>query len=516
MQEDQGGAGSPGSLYDRIEAVLCARHATVTCDTVGPRSGSSRVAGLVELKEGLFLDTGARVYYDTGHMEWACPESDSAVDATIWDLAADRELEEAARQISESAPSADQAGRVMVIKNNVDYTTHTTYGCHENYSVDRRLPQEALVAFLVTRTILCGAGRWGAQAERIDDPVAFQISQRADFIEQVVSRDTRDGRAILNTRDEPLADARIYRRLHLILGDSNLSSWSNLMKLGTTGLVLDALERGYVHNPPVLRMPVKALRELSRDLECKRSYQLEDGTLATAVEIQRRYWQASSDALADNSDDARLKILQLWDQALEDFAVEPARLEDRADWRVKHAFFEREILPRLNTSWDEIGVWSPIVTRTASTVAPPPAEDAGQWLESRIPGAEFAAIRDAMRENHLDWCDYARQRKNYYVLRALDVRFHDIDRRHGLFYRQPTEDSLPGITADAIEKARGEPPRRTRAWLRGRILRSDHRRSLASLDWDRINLIDGRTISLPDPFATREPEVERLFKLSPR
>lgn len=288
------------------------------------------------------------------------------------------------------------------------------------------------------------------------------------------------------------------------------------MKLGTTGLVLDALEQGCLRNPPVLHMPVQALREVSRDLECKRRYLLQDGTRATAAQIQRWYWQACAEALDDlPANDDRQHILRLWAEALEDFEIDPARLNDRIDWCVKRQFFEQEIFPLLNTSWDEICAWSWIIASTSHVDSPPPTVDAREWLEFRISRFEFSAIRDAMNQSRLNWSDYPRQRKNYYALRALDVRFHDLDRHHGLFYRRPTRDSLQGITAQAIEVARREPPRRTRAWLRGRILRSSGRRSVASLDWDRIYLTNGRTISLPDPFASRTAEVDELFHLSP-
>jgi len=122
------------------------------------------------------------------------------------------------------------------------------------------------------------------------------------------------------------------------------------------------------------------------------------------------------------------------------------------------------------------------------------------------------AIQDAVEQRSLDWRDYARQRRNYFALRALDVRFHDISRGQGLFHRQPMRNSLPGITAEAVQTARCEPPRHTRAWLRGRMIRSS-RVPLAALDWDQVYLRDGRTIPLPDPFAAGESAVERLLHL---
>lgn len=507
MREDQNGE-STGEIYEEMEAVLRSRHATAVCDTVGPRSTSSRFSGLIELKEGMFLDTGARVYYDTGHVEWACPESDNAMDATVWDSAADRELEAAAEL-------AATRGRILVVKNNVDYTTQATYGCHENYSIPRRLSglSGQLAAFLVTRTVLCGAGRWGAAAEGIHDSTAFQISQRADFIGEVASKDTRDNRAILNERDEALADSRLYRRLHLILGDSNLSHWTNLMKLGTTGLALDAAEQGFLAVAPTFLDPVEVLREVSRDLDCRKSYPLKNGSRATALEIQRWYCDAAARTAASYpAGDGRLTILRLWCEALDDLAADPARLNDRADWRIKHKFFDREVLPALKTSWDELGAWNGIIARTSSVNAPPSGSEPQPWFEARLDPLEFLEIQEAVEARRLRWHDYLRQRKNYFAVRALDVHFHDISQRHGLFHRQSTRNSLPGITAQAIETARREPPRQTRAWLRGRIIKSCGQ-SLAALDWDQIYLANGRAIPLPDPFAARESAVEKHFRL---
>ena len=179
MQESPGGPVSTVQLYDQIETAVMARHRTIVCDPVGPCQSTPRAVGLVKLKEGFFIDTGARIYYDTGHVEWACPECDCASDATVWDLAAGRELEEAARTAGISVVGSVPEGRVLIIKNNLDYTTQATYGCHENYSILRHLPNgremvdlllEVLPAFLVTRTILCGAGRLGALTEDPHDP----------------------------------------------------------------------------------------------------------------------------------------------------------------------------------------------------------------------------------------------------------------------------------------------------------------------------------------------------------
>ena len=205
----------------------------------------ARETALAELREGYFLANGARVYCDSGHLEWAAPEAADPRTAVVYDKAGERELGAAAHAAWQGQT---QGPRVMVVKNNLDYLTNVTYGCHENYSVNRvsrrgndvfRGVAERLVAFLVTRQVLCGAGRLGSSCE---PDAVFQLSQRADFMTTVSSVDTRENRPIVNLRDEPLAGRAEQTRLHLILGDSNLAEYPNFLKLGMTGLLLEMLE----------------------------------------------------------------------------------------------------------------------------------------------------------------------------------------------------------------------------------------------------------------------------------
>ena len=331
----------------------------------------------------------------------------------------------------------------------------------------------------------------------------------------LASRETRDNRAILNHRDEPLADVQKYRRLHLILGDSNLSPWSTLLKLGTTGLVLDALENGLVKQPPVLQSPVQALHEISRDLGCKRRYAMRNGPALTAVEIQKWYWQAAAKALHTlPPDNEKQQNLELWRQALDDIDADPERLGDRADWRAKYRFFEKEVLPKLGSSWEEAKSWSWIMAKTTAVPVPPPSEDWQHWLKSKCSRSEFAALMQAMGDLRLNWRDYPRQRRNYFLLRAMDVRFHDLGCQDGSFGGRRAGQSVPGITAEVIDAARREPPRRTRAWLRGRILCSPGHKNLESMDWDRIHLKDGSSIPMTNPFNAHDPALEHTFRLS--
>jgi hypothetical protein len=504
---------SASVLYDPLEAVLRARHTTIPCSTVNHHRGERRTSGLVELKEGFFLQTGARIYYDSGHLEWACPECGSAWDAVVWDQAADRELEAA-------ASGARSPARIMVLKNNVTYLTGVSYGCHENYSIPRHLSRvgdffafltDALPAFLVTRGIFCGAGRLGTAIETPDAPQAYQITQRADFMQEVVSHSAREDRGILNDRDEPLAN-QTYRRLHLIVGDSNLSPWSTLLKLGSTGLVLDALEAGLLPNPPLLLSPLDTLHAVSRDLGCTMRYPLRSGEQLTAVEIQKRYWQAAKQFTASlPTDDKRWQILALWNQALDDLEVNPARLADRADWCIKQRFYETQILPRLHTYWEELAAWAWIIEQTLIVPEPPLGFDPALWLGHHLTGPAWRQLQIALVERNLRWNDYARQRRNFLALRQMDVRLHDLDRRHGLFYRFHPEDGGVNILPHEIERARSQAPSNTRAWLRGQVIDSPGRNQVAAMDWNRVTLRSGQTFALDDPFASEDAQLAHLF-----
>jgi proteasome accessory factor A len=205
------------NLADLIEETILSNHLWVRCNSFERRSSGRAGGGLVEIREGQFIENGSRVYYDAGHFEWANPETLDPHSAVLYEKAAECNLNEAVSQVNARLQGTHPGGWVMLAKNNVDYCSDASYGCHENYSLRRydnrrkdifaRLADD-LVPFLVTRQIFCGAGRIGARAAQPDDPIAFQLSQRADFIELLKSPNPREERGILNLRDEPLAEAQ--------------------------------------------------------------------------------------------------------------------------------------------------------------------------------------------------------------------------------------------------------------------------------------------------------------------
>jgi proteasome accessory factor A len=261
---------------------------------------------------GGFLFNGGRVYLDMGHLEYATPECQGLFDLVAADRAGEVMVQRALEQVEVARDAA-------FFKNNVDHYTGATFGCHENYLVRREVPFSQVVLpvmlpFFATRQIYAGAGRVGCfdevpeEADQTGSEVRYQISQRADHIVTEIYQWIQFSRAIINTRDEPLADWGLYRRLHLLVGDSNMSEYATALKVGTTALVLHLLEEGVV---PEVRLldPVHAVRSISRDPEYRWEVQLESGRPTTAVEVQRQYldlaeeylrgWDAEGDWVLD-------------------------------------------------------------------------------------------------------------------------------------------------------------------------------------------------------------------------
>jgi len=218
----------------------------------------------------VFLENGARLYLDTGlHPEYATPECDDVVELVSHDKAGERIVEDLRHQVEKRLREDGLSGNVLLFKNNTD-SAGNTYGCHENYLVSRDVSfqrlAEALIPFFVTRQIFAGAGKV------LQTPRGFHycLSQRAQHICQEISGSTTSSRAIINTRDEPHADAERYRRLHIIVGDSNMSEVATYLKIGTTALVLDMIEDGFFDRDYSLQSPVQALRDISHDPTLRR------------------------------------------------------------------------------------------------------------------------------------------------------------------------------------------------------------------------------------------------------
>ena len=248
---------------------------------------------------GGFLANGGRIYLDMGHLEYASPECSNLVDLVTFDRAGDEIVQKALEELG-------WADQVAFIKNNVDLETNATFGCHENYLVsrafqfDNRENLRLLASFLVTRQIYAGTGRTGAcnpqpfrdwddihQTRKDEEEVNFQISQRADHIPNEFYRWVQYNRAIVNTRDEPLSDPSKYRRIHLLVGDSNMSEFACALKMGATSLMMELIELGVADPAWILSDSVNAMRDISRDPEFKWEITLRDGNKTTALELQK-------------------------------------------------------------------------------------------------------------------------------------------------------------------------------------------------------------------------------------
>src|SRR6478735_4487575 len=238
----------------------------------------------------VFLRNGSRLYLDVGsHPEYATPECDSVVDLVTHDKAGERILEGLVADAGRRLRAEGIGGDIYLFKNNTD-SAGNSYGCHENYLVVRagefsRI-SDVLLPFLVTRQLICGAGK----VLQTPKAATFCLSQRAEHIWEGVSSATTRSRPIINTRDEPHADAEKYRRLHVIVGDSNMSESTTMLKVGTASLVLEMIEAGVAFRDFSLDNPIRAIREVSHDLTGRRPVRLAGGRQASAVDIQREYF----------------------------------------------------------------------------------------------------------------------------------------------------------------------------------------------------------------------------------
>jgi proteasome accessory factor A len=284
----------------------------------------------------VILTNGARLYVDHAHPEYSGPECTDPLAATLWDKAGERVMEEAAAQASAIPGTAP----IQLYKNNTD-NKGASYGCHENYLMSRATPFAEIVRYLtpffVTRQIICGAGRVGRGADGRED--GFQISQRADFFEVEVGLETTLKRPIINTRDEPHADPEKYRRLHVIIGDANMSELSTYLKLGTTALVLSMIEDRFLAADMSIDGAVAELRNVSHDPSCRHVIPLRDGRKMTAVQVQMEYMELArkytQERFAGDVDDLTADVLDRWESALLTLADDPMRLAGKLDWVTK-------------------------------------------------------------------------------------------------------------------------------------------------------------------------------------
>jgi proteasome accessory factor PafA2 len=404
---------------------------------------AERELSFVEIKSDLVLGNGARFYNDHAHPEYCTPECSTVEELIAHDRAGERILMRCASKLSE-----DRGSTVRLYKNNTDFCGHS-YGCHENYLLPRSLPWERLArgvqAFLVTRQIVAGAGKFAIEEEDKFLSPGFQISQRSDFFSELQSVDTMQRRPIVNTRDEPHANPNLFRRFHVIIGDANMSPYSTRLKIGTTALVLEALATNPKRAYPVLAEPLRALKEISRDPKFHWEVTLLENKCSNALAVQRDYWIAVSE-LCDMSDPAKAAIVRDWDNVLIDLEADPMRCRDRLDWVAKLALIQ-EFREGQNIS----------------------ASD--PWLQS------------------------------------LDLEYHRLDRATGLYYALEQAGSMIGAPSEAlVRRAIAEPPHTTRAYIRGRCIQK-FASCVISAQWDHITLQGTRTplkISLLDVFNPDE------------
>jgi Pup amidohydrolase len=375
------------------------------------------------------LANGARLYVDHAHPEYAGPECYDPREAALYDKAGELVMHRAAAAASESA-----GRQISLYKNNSDGKGNS-YGAHENYLLARETPFGDVIryamTFMVTRQIFTGAGKVGKENDRAD--VDFQISQRADFFEEEVGLETTLKRPIINTRDEPHGDPSTYRRLHVILGDANLSEYSIFLKMGTTALMLSALEDGAIPDPLDLFDPVESCWQVSHDVGLSKPLQFDGGGSATALEIQGRYLEWLSKYVEKELDDPVWDlVISEWERTLQRLETDPDSLADTLDWVAKKRLIEGYV-----------------------------ARDGLQWGNNK--------------------------------LRALDLQYHDVDPEKGLYNRLAARGSMRRLFDDEqIVAAVTTPPSRTRAYFRGRCV-SEFSSSLVAANWDSLVFDVGET-----------------------
>ena len=403
----------------------------------------------------VFLENGARLYLDVGsHPEYATPECDSVYDVVVHDKAGERILESLVASAEERLAEEGIRGEIFLFKNNTD-SAGNSYGCHENYLVGRhgdfQRVVDTLIPFLVTRQIFTGAGKLLQTARG----TVFSVAQRAEHIWEGVSSATTRSRPIINTRDEPHADAEKYRRLHVIAGDSNMSEYATYVKLGTVAALLQMLEDDVVFRDLSLENPIRAIREISHDTSCRRKIRLMNGRELSALDIQWEYLDRAIRYSRSPGFPAPVqRAVEMWEHLLTGLEKDPLTLEREVDWVAKY-----QLIDRYRTRWD-LSLSDPRVA-------------------------------------------------------LLDLSYHDVNRDRGLFFllqRRGMVDRV--VTDEAIEEAVNRPPQTTRARLRGEFIKAAKAKKRDfTVDWVHLKLNDQaqRTVLCKDPFKATDERVEKLI-----
>ncbi|MBB2891626.1 Pup--protein ligase [Flexivirga oryzae] len=405
----------------------------------------------------VFLGNGSRLYLDVGsHPEYATPECDDVREAVIHDKAGERIIEGLVEEAQARLVEEGVDGKIFVFKNNTD-SAGNSYGCHENYLISRsgefQQISDILIPFLVSRQITCGAGKIAVLGHK----PTYCVSQRADHIWEGVSSATTRSRPIINTRDEPHADAERFRRLHVIVGDSNMSETTTMLKLGSAHLVLRMIEDGVSMRDLSLENPIRAIREISHDITGQAPVRLANGRELSALQMQAEYFERAR-AYVDQraiTDDLTKKIMDLWERTLTAIDTDDLGMIDtEIDWVIKHKLLDQY-------------------------------------------SAKHGLALDDPR------------------MLQLDLTYHDINRERGLFYLLQRRGKAARVCSDVeIFEAKTYPPQTTRAKLRGDFIRAAQaaRRDF-TVDWVHLKLNDQaqRTVLVKDPFSASDQRVERLI-----
>jgi proteasome accessory factor PafA2 len=377
----------------------------------------------------VILTNGARLYVDHAHPEYSAPEVTNARDAVIWDKAGERVMEEAALK----AATVPGQPRLQLYKNNTD-GKGASYGTHENYLMARSTPFTSVIGgltpFFVSRQVMCGAGRVGLGST--GDKAGFQLSQRADYIEVEVGLETTLKRGIINTRDEPHADADKYRRLHVIIGDANLAETATYLKVGTTALILDMIESGVRFDGLRLSDPVRAVHAISHDPTLKTTVELANGRKFTGLDMQFAYHELVTRFVErEGTDRVSQDVLRTWGRVLDDLASDPAKCADRLDWPAKLRLLEGYR-----------------------------ARDSLNWGSPR--------------------------------LQLVDLQYADVRLDKGLYNRLVSRGSMRRLVSEEeVRDAVTKPPEDTRAYFRGRCLER-YPTAIAAASWDSVIFDLGR------------------------
>ncbi|MGY4642275.1 Pup--protein ligase [Cellulomonas sp. URHB0016] len=406
----------------------------------------------------VFLRNGSRLYLDVGsHPEYATAECDDVRQLVAHDRAGERILEGLVADAQQRLEHEGLPGRIHLFKNNTD-SAGNSYGCHENYLVRRqgdfsRL-SDVLVPFLITRQILTGAGKVLSTPRG----AVYCLSQRADHIWEAVSSATTRSRPIINTRDEPHADAEHYRRLHVIVGDSSMSESTTMLKVGTTDLLLRMIEAGIPIREMSLENPIRAIREISHDMTGMHPVVLANGKTVTAVDLQEEYLARVTDFVSsDGGPTPETKmVLDLWERGLRALRTGDLSLVERElDWVIKYNLIERYRAKH---------------------------------------GLELSDVR----------------------VQRLDLAYHDISRTEGLYNLLAAKGLVERVSTDLeIFEATAVPPQTTRAKLRGDFVRAaQEARRDYTVDWVHLKLNDQaqRTVLCKDPFRSVDERVDRLIE----